>query len=82
MKNSIEELISCLEMERNQCFRLTDGVSVNDDKLQDFILVGKILAYNFCIEKLACLIEYDLKNMEHKIWNYNTSNKVYLNSLL
>lgn len=66
MKNSIEELISCLEMERNQCFRLTDGVSVNDDELQDFILVGKILAYNFCIERLACLIETDSKSMEHK----------------
>jgi len=66
MKNSIEELISCLEMERTQCFRLINSISVNDDKLQDFILVGKILAYNFCIEKLSCLIDPDLKSMEHK----------------
>ena len=66
MKNSIEELISCLEMERTQCFRLMDSMSVNDEKLQDFILVGKILAYNFCIEKLACMIESDSKSMENK----------------
>ena len=84
MKNSIEELISCLDKERTQCFRLIDDMSVNDEKLQDFILVGKILAYNFCLEKLACLIQSDLKSMEYKneIWNYNTSNKVYSNSLL
>ena len=66
MKNSIEELISSLEMERTQCFRLIDTMSVNDDNLQDFILVGKILAYNFCIEKLACMIEPDSKSMENK----------------
>ena len=66
MKNSIEELISSLEMERTQCFRLIDTISVNDDNLQDFILVGKILAFNFCLEKLACMFEPDLKCLEHK----------------
>ena len=66
MKNSIEELISCLDKERTQCFRLIDDMSVNDEKLQDFILVGKILAYNFCIEKLACMIEPDSNSMENK----------------
>lgn len=66
MKNSIEELISSLEMERTQCFRLMDNLSTNNDKSQEFILVGKILAYNFCIEELVCLIKPDLKSMEHK----------------
>jgi len=67
MKNSIEELISSLEMERTQCFRLMDNLSTNDDKSQEFILVGKILAYNFCIEELVCLVERNLKSAEHKV---------------
>ena len=66
MKNSIEELISSLEMERTQCFRLMDDLSTNNDKSQEFILVGKILAYNFCIEELVCLIKPGLKSAEHK----------------
>lgn len=52
MKNSIEELISSLEMEKTQCFRLMDDLSTGNDRSQEFILVGKILAYNFCIEEL------------------------------
>lgn len=67
MKNSIEELISSLEMERTQCFRLMDNLSTNDDKSQEFILLGKILAYNFCIEELVCLVERNLKSAEHKV---------------
>jgi len=55
-----------LEMERTQCFRLMDDVSTKNDKSQEFILVGKILAYNFCIEELAGLIKPDLKSAEHK----------------
>jgi len=66
MKNSIEELISSLEMERTQCFRLMDNLSTKNDKSQEFILVGKILAYNFCIEELLGLIKPDLKSAEHK----------------
>jgi len=66
MKNSIEELISRLEMERTQCFRLMDNLPTNNDKSQEFILVGKVLAFNFCIEELACLIEQNLKSTEHK----------------
>lgn len=66
MKNSIEELISSLEMERTQCFRLMDDLPTNNDKSQEFLLVGKILAYNFCIEELVCLIKPDLKSAEHK----------------
>jgi hypothetical protein len=66
MKNSIEELIFSLEMERAQCFRLMDDVSTKNDKSQEFILVGKILAYNFCIEELAGLIKPYLKSVEHK----------------
>jgi len=57
MKNSIEELISRLEMERTQCFKLIDDLSTNNDKPQEFILVGKILGYNFCIEELEHLLE-------------------------
>jgi len=66
MKNSIEELISSLEMERTQCFRLMDNLSTKNDKSQEFILVGKILAYNFCIEELLGLIKPDLKSAVHK----------------
>ena len=56
MKNSIEELISCLEVERNQCITFIESKSECEDKSQEFILLGKILAYNFCIEKLSGLI--------------------------
>ena len=66
MKNSIEELISGLDTERAQCFRLMDNLSANNDKLQEFILIGKILAYNFCIEELVGLIKPDLERAEHK----------------
>jgi hypothetical protein len=64
MKNSIEELISSLEMERTQCFSLMDDLSTGNDKSQEFILVGKILAYNFCIEELLSLVKPVLKNTE------------------
>jgi len=59
MKKSIEELISSLELERNHCFILIEGKSEHEDKSQEFILLGKILAYNFCIEELSGLIEHN-----------------------
>jgi hypothetical protein len=61
MKNSIEELISSLETERTQCFKLIDRKSEYEDKLQEFILLGKILAYNLCIEELSGLIEQNIQ---------------------
>ncbi len=66
MKNSIEELISSLEIERTHCFSLMDNLSTGNDKSQEFILVGKILAYNFCIEELLNLVKPVLKSTELK----------------
>jgi hypothetical protein len=66
MENSIIDLIIQLEVERTQAFRLLDDLAVNEEKSIEFIEIGRIFAFNYCIEKLQELLDIQNKKVAEK----------------
>ena len=59
MEKLIEDLISRLEIEKNESYKLIEKLPANNDKLLDGIYSGKILAFDYCIEELQRIIQYE-----------------------
>jgi|GEM_PF-1496423 len=70
MEKLIEDLISRLESEKTQSLRTIENLSF-DDKSLECIHTGKIFAFDYCIDKLQGLLEYQNKGVAKNQENLN-----------
>ncbi len=59
MEKQIEDLISRLEMEKNESYNLIEKLAAKDDKSLEAIYSGKIFAFDYRIDELQRIIRYE-----------------------